>query len=174
MQKCQSDMKIDPLAAYGAVTATVAVYLQLHQWRADRAKLNIVGSITIDANRNPFLIIHAVNMGRRPVRVMPEVSIIVKASASEGFFSRLWKRQTSTRHGLGFSKSIDLAPDGGDYTWRVPLNEELTFFSETIRGEKCGKGYVSLTSGKAAFFWFPLQPLEEFWSRKTENVCEPH
>ena len=164
MRKCQPNMKVDPLAAYGAVTATLAVCLQIYQWLADRAKLNIVGSIEIDANRNPFLVIHAVNMGRRPVRVMPSVSIVVKQSASEGFFSRLWKRQTSTRRGLGYSKSIDLAPDGGDYTWRVPLNEDLTFFSETIRGEKCGKGYVSLTSGKAAYFRFPLQPLDEFWS----------
>jgi len=167
-------MKVDPLAAYGAVTATLAVCLQIHQWLADRAKLNIGGSIEIDANPNPYLVIHAVNMGRRPVRVMQAVSIMPKQAASKGFVSRLWKRHTSTGRGSGFSKSIDLAPDGGDYTWRVPLSEDITFFSETIRGEKCGKGYVSLTSGKAVFFRFPLQPLTEFRSRKTESVCEPH
>lgn len=64
-------------------------------------------------------------------------------------------------------KSIELSPDGGQHTWEIVLPRNPGFQSFTKRGEKVGKGYVLLTSGKKAFFTFPL--LEgDVWNQVAE------
>ena len=67
-------------------------------------------------------------------------------------------------------RAVQLDADGGRFTWELPMAERPDFECHTKRGERLGKGYVKLTSGKKVFFTFPL--LEEEAYRQLAVVRE--
>jgi hypothetical protein len=166
------------LALWGAFTGTIACAHLLRGWFHDRGRLKVRGEMSVDYGRRlvVLLTIRAVNLGRRPVRISKVAALLSKSSmpvppgTPPERAAELQKGLVSSEicpSGDRGEQVVELSPDGGQHTWELPLPQHVNFVCYAKRGEKLGKGYVMLTSGKKVFFGFPL--LEDaVWHQMSE------
>jgi hypothetical protein len=159
------------VAIYGALTGTIAILVQVRQWRLDRAILKVEGAISI-VNTDKIrvlLSISVVNNGRRPVNIRRVGALLAKESVSIPLglspqrkaeelkkLQDMWQYSELTLFGGRDEKPIYLDPDGGHHVWKSAISKGLKFLSESKGNEQVGKAFVELTSGKKVFCTFLL------------------
>jgi hypothetical protein len=150
----------------GTVAGTIALGIQIRHWRLDRAKLNVEAKISLVRTARstrfvPVFSVHAVNVGRRPVRIKELVAelvaelppqVVVPPGAAEKL-PKLISNKLFLYDSLG-ADPIELSPDGGEHTWEFEVPAGVRFLCKPKGGEEYGKGHVMLTSGKKKFFEF--------------------
>jgi len=159
LRDCHCIMKGEFLVAiYGALTGTVAIASTIRQWWLDRAILKLEANISIvqaDAMR-VVLTISAVNNGRRPVRIKHVGSLLAKESVPIDM-QMFWDSSELTLFGARGEKPIELSADGGQTIWNMQIKKGTQFLHHNNnKGERYGKAYVELTSGKKVFRTFLL------------------
>jgi len=167
--------------AYVSLLATAITMAVNHQKQSDEIqklkneldeiKVAVTGHVVVqNTDRLRILLqVSAVNLGRRSVRIGKAAAILTKTSLrpppglspeKAEAFAKLNETNLTSHELLLFERpgqnAIELSPDGGAHDWETPIPHGLEFLSENHGGEKCGKGYLMLTSGKKLEFTFPL------------------
>lgn len=66
------------------------------------------------------------------------------------------KKLVSSEISPADKKVVELAGHGDQHVWEMAFFRRMDFEAHIKHGERLGKGYAMLTSGKKIFFEFPL------------------
>lgn len=155
------------LSIWGGITGTIAIFRPMYH---DRARLTVDAGMALWNSDHVVITVRAVNHGRRPLNIDRVAILCSDASipAPVGMppdklaeFQALQKSVSSMAKEICIfgdqnnPSSVDVSPDGGEKTFSSPWFASDPGFSYKMRkGDKVGRGYVRLTSGKKVFFDF--------------------
>lgn len=141
----------------------------------DRGRLKVKADVIVQHTDHLAIVLRvtAINVGRRPLRIKKVVALLdtsqlpipagvtpeVRAQIEQlqaGLKGHLVEHSLPLFDGEHENDSIELSPDGGDYTWSRPIGEGMKFLSERKRSREYGNGYILFTSGKKVPFRFLL------------------
>ena len=107
-----------------------------------------------------LLTIKALNVGKRIVRIR-RVAILLDSTVPilEGVTVGLVELTIGQKRAV-----VEIEGDDGMHEWQQVLNANPHFRVHEKDGEKCGRGYIELTSGRHIEFDFPLLP-DDTWSK---------
>ena len=132
--------------------------------------------------REILLVINAVNLGSK-IAFIKKVAVIIPSSTSTPVENPSIQFTPDTTELVAKQSPvvIEIKPDGGLYSWEIKLVQNLQYGIEEIEGDKCGKGYVELTSDeKVEFRYFTLPdsawnlltaPIAPVFDGKTAHRC---
>jgi hypothetical protein len=134
----------------------------------DKAKLTIKAAITVHSvsmnKANAFLVVEAVNEGMRPIRIdgldilISKDAMLMPIGTPKEVRDKMLKDITGTRHVK--EENYEIKSDGDKKTWEIFIRHSSELDSHNDEnGCKCGKGYITLTSGEKVWFDFIIPDL---------------
>jgi hypothetical protein len=161
---------VDWISVYGASLATLLGFVQVHQWRADRVKVDVEGDLSVVHTDRICVQLKArvVNTGKRSVRIRKVAAvctpmILTPVGATPEQAKALKELQAKNSNscevglfGMRGEKAVELSGDGGEHVWAVVIPPGVRFVQNKEQQEELGYGYVELTSGEKITFKFPL------------------
>jgi len=167
------------LGLCGAITGTVALLLNLRQWRHDRANVKVTAEVSItntDINRHVHtvsfvvLTISVVNIGHRPASVKRVWVPITNESIPfpPGLTPEVLQNMRDTLQqtelvvfGGGNEKPIDLKQDGGHFQWTIQIKKGIKLLPDP-KDKDSGNVFVELTSGDKILGKFYMLPADKW------------